>query len=282
MIARARQAPVRSASTETFVNGLRVQVRVFGPEGAPGVVLVHGGAAHGGWWDLVVGRLADRFRLAVPDLSGYGLSEHAPEYSLDRWVEECVAAATAAGITGPPVLVGHSQGGVVALRASERIGDRLAGVVAVDSGLRRWSAEELAPYRRKAAEGHRRYPDKDTALSRFALLPHGAAVSEEVRLQLAERALRQTREGWVWRYDPNTVRQEPIGPDDLAPARCPVALVVGERGVTDPGMNAAVVRALGGSIPVHVIAGTGHHLPVEAPADLLAVLLPLLEGWVRK
>jgi alpha-beta hydrolase superfamily lysophospholipase len=35
------------------VEGTRIHYRAWGDSGAPGLVLVHGGAAHSGWWDHV-------------------------------------------------------------------------------------------------------------------------------------------------------------------------------------------------------------------------------------
>jgi pimeloyl-ACP methyl ester carboxylesterase len=274
----------RAAGThvDATVDGRRVRVRVLGSVGSPGVVLLHGGAAHGGWWEHVLTPLAERYRVAVPDLAGYGHSDPAPSYSYDVWARDALAAAEAAGITGRPVLIGHSQGGVVALRAAERFGERLAGVVAVDSAFGRWPEAALEPYLRKARRGHRRYTDRADALARFGLQPERLGVAEEDRLRLAAESLRETSDGgWTWRYDPRTIQQAPIDVEELGRARCPAALVVGERGVTTPEMNAAVVRALGGEVPVHVLPGVGHHVPVAAPGALLDVVTPLVARWSR-
>lgn len=266
---------------EVVVGKRRIHLEVHGPAGARGLVLLHGGAAHGGWWDPVVPGLATRYRVAVPDLSGHGFSAHADRYTFDRWAEEAISAAEAAEIAGRPILVGHSKGGVVALRAAHRYGARLAGAVAVDSALRRWSPEEMEPYRRRAETGHRRYPSRAAAIARFVLRPEDDGVQEELRAAVAARAVVCTSEGWTWRFDPRTAAQQgPIGPEDLGPAGCPVALLHAEHGLTNPEMNAEVVRALSGSVAVHEIAGSGHHVPLARPAELVTVLGSLLEQWL--
>ena len=38
---------------DVVVDGARVHYRAWGEPGRPGLVLVHGGAAHSGWWDHV-------------------------------------------------------------------------------------------------------------------------------------------------------------------------------------------------------------------------------------
>ena len=52
------QAPERR---EVEVDGTPVRYRVWGEAGRPGLVLVHGGAAHSGWWDHVAPPKGDRW-----------------------------------------------------------------------------------------------------------------------------------------------------------------------------------------------------------------------------
>src|SRR5258708_11445341 len=47
----ALAAPADDGSVE--VAGARISYRAWGPAGAPGVVLVHGTAAHARWWDHI-------------------------------------------------------------------------------------------------------------------------------------------------------------------------------------------------------------------------------------
>ena len=53
------------------VDGLRIAYRVWGDESLPGLILVHGGAAHSGWWDHIAPLLTSH-RVVAPDLSGHG------------------------------------------------------------------------------------------------------------------------------------------------------------------------------------------------------------------
>ena len=59
---------------DVVVAGARVAYRAWGPAGAPGVVLVHGGAAHSGWWDHVAPLLTGH-RVVALDLTGHGDSD---------------------------------------------------------------------------------------------------------------------------------------------------------------------------------------------------------------
>lgn len=75
------------------VAGAEVHYRAWGPTGTPGLVLVHGGAAHSRWWDHVAPMLATGRRVVALDLTGHGDSDRRQEYGLERWAEEALAVA---------------------------------------------------------------------------------------------------------------------------------------------------------------------------------------------
>src|SRR5690349_7020121 len=90
-----------------IAEGASISYRVWGEPGRPGLVLVHGGAAHSGWWDHI-GPLLTSHRVAALDLSGHGDSDRRPSYSMDLWAKE-VAAVCAAEQLVRPVVIGHSM-----------------------------------------------------------------------------------------------------------------------------------------------------------------------------
>jgi pimeloyl-ACP methyl ester carboxylesterase len=89
------------------------------------------------------------------DLGGHGASgRNRSDWSIDNYAAD--VAAVARQLPAPPlVLVGHSMGGPVALAAATRIGDRVLGIIGVDTfksiGLpppsRSRIEHELAPFR---------------------------------------------------------------------------------------------------------------------------------------
>ncbi|WP_419178892.1 alpha/beta fold hydrolase [Prescottella equi] len=110
----ALAAPVETG--EVDVDGAAIRFRAWGAAGQPGLVLVHGGAAHSRWWDHIGPQLAGDRRVVALDLSGHGDSDTREHYSLDQWAHEVAAVASASGIEGRPVVVGHSMGGIVSFR----------------------------------------------------------------------------------------------------------------------------------------------------------------------
>ena len=97
----------------------------------PSLLVVHGTCADHSAWEKVVPLLADGFTTYAMDRRGRGASGDAPEYALEREVEDVVAAVEA--LPGPVFLYGHSFGGVCAVEAASRARN-LAGLVLYEGG----------------------------------------------------------------------------------------------------------------------------------------------------
>ncbi|NPV05302.1 MAG: alpha/beta fold hydrolase [Syntrophaceae bacterium] len=98
------------------VNGARTRFLHAGEAGPP-VVLIHGLGASAEIWSANIGALAERHRVFVPDLPGFGRTAMPPGMGFSpaaysRFIRDFM---TALGI-GQAALVGHSLGGGVALR----------------------------------------------------------------------------------------------------------------------------------------------------------------------
>lgn len=97
-------------------------------------MLLHGWGMHGGIWGGVRGELAQRFRVHVPDLPGYGGSPTAEPYTLTGLAERLVP------VLPPRVhLCGWSLGGLVALRLAQLVPERV-GRLALISATPRFAA----------------------------------------------------------------------------------------------------------------------------------------------
>lgn len=86
------------------------------------VVLLHGWACHGGYFERQVEALADRFRLIVPDLRGHRQSHRPGDApNLATLATDLNALISHLGLTAP-VLVGWSMGALVAFEFVRRFG----------------------------------------------------------------------------------------------------------------------------------------------------------------
>ncbi len=123
------------------VAGERVHLVEVG-EGGPRLLLLHGYASNAQGWRAVSDRLGGRFRIAAPDMVGFGWSTRYPVRPLtgDAYAERLVALLDALGWETAHV-AGQSWGGGLAQRLAaahpDRV-ERLVLVATVDPGRTLW------------------------------------------------------------------------------------------------------------------------------------------------
>src|SRR5439155_2157742 len=131
---RSVKAPFEDRFLE--VEGCRMHYLRWGEAGRPGLLLVHGGFAHAHWWDFIAPFFIEHHCVAAIDLSGMGDSGYRRTYSDVLFAKEAMGVCLDAGFVGRPVVVGHSFGGLVALKTGVIYGEKLTGVVLVDFPVR--------------------------------------------------------------------------------------------------------------------------------------------------
>lgn len=99
------------------------------------MLLLHGGAARSGWWDLLAPALAVNHHVVAPDLSGHGDSHHRTSYCIEDWAAEVVAVLGTFGAPESTSLVGHSRGGMLALLAERLSPTPLRNLVIIESAF---------------------------------------------------------------------------------------------------------------------------------------------------
>lgn len=111
--------------------GVRAHVACAGPADAPPLVALHGFPQHWYCWRRVIAALAGEYRILAVDLRGLGWSGPAPDgdYRKARLAEDLLALLDAEEIerTG---LVGHDWGGWTGFRAVLDAPERFTGYVA--------------------------------------------------------------------------------------------------------------------------------------------------------
>lgn len=97
------------------------------------VVLVHGWSCDSGYWQRQRDWLAQAYRVVSVDLGGHGKSGiNRDDWSIGSFGGDVAAVADALELDNI-VLVGHSLGGPVVLAAAGVLGERVIGVVGVDT-----------------------------------------------------------------------------------------------------------------------------------------------------
>lgn len=101
--------------------------------GAPTLMFVHGWSCDRSYWRGQVRALAVRHQVVAVDLAGHGESGIGRRaWTMAAFGEDVVAVVEQLGL-GEVVLIGHSMGGDVIVEAALRLGDRVAGLVWVDT-----------------------------------------------------------------------------------------------------------------------------------------------------
>ena len=255
----------------------------WGSSDAPGLVLVHGGAAHAHWWTHLAPFFTPSFHVVALDLSGHGDSGRRERYDAEVWAAEVLGVAEDAGIDGPPVVVGHSMGGFVTIVAAALHGHDLAGAVIVDSPVRRPDPESREGRAGRDFTKARTYPDRRTAMDRFRLVPPQPCENDFVVEHVAWHSVRETDSGeWTWKFDPGmfqrTRRREFA--HYLADTSCRVAVIHGQwSDIVGPDVTDYMNELLGRTAPFVEIPAAYHHLVLDQPLAFVAAVRALLADW---
>jgi pimeloyl-ACP methyl ester carboxylesterase len=264
------------------VAGCEINYLVWGDPAKAPLILVHGGAAHAMWWSLLAPQLSRQYYVVAPDLSGHGDSGRRESYPMEGWAQEVMAVSEHAAGGVAPVLVGHSMGGLVSIVAASVFGERLAGAVIVDSPVRKPDPESAEGQGGKAFRNPKTYPDLETAVAHFRLIPEQPCEHAFILDYIARHSLRRNEAGWTWKFDPKVFQRFPPKSlrDYLTSVRCRVALLRGEFSViVPPETGEYMYELLNRNAPLVEIPQAHHHLILDQPLAFIAALRALLADW---
>jgi pimeloyl-ACP methyl ester carboxylesterase len=265
------------------VEGARIHYLRWGDRARPGLLLVHGNAAHAYWWSFIAPFLARDYNVAAMDLSGMGDSQWRAAYSMDLFVREQLAVCEDAGMfepSEPPIIVAHSFGGFVTMLTGALYGDRLAGTVIVDSPVN--PSERRSGPPRRDAKPHRVYENMAAALARFRLMPPQTCDNTYLVDWVGRRSLKAVEGGFTWKFDPAIWQDFSIGDTAarLRATKCRIAIFRGENSILmPPEIGEYMFNLLGRAAPVVEIPQAKHHVMLDQPLALVAALRALLADW---
>lgn len=274
------------ARTVLNVEGAGIEMLTWGERGRPGLLLLHGHGAHADWWSFIAPFFARDFRVVALSWSGMGGSDWRERYTTGHYLAEAMAVSYAGGLFDSdikPIFVGHSFGAVPLLLAAGAVGARMSGGVVLDSGIR--PSGQRNPFS-SSAKVHI-YDSEEGALARFRLAPDQPCATPYIADWIARRALRQVvapdgRVGWTWRFDPELwtkLTRDDAWPSVAAPG-CPLAFVSGQHSlITTPAIVAEQKTKAPPGTPFIEIADAHHHLMIDQPLALVAVLRTLFAAW---
>ena len=272
-------SPMRSSFT---VAGASIELLTWGDLGKPGLLFLHGGAAHADWWRFIAPFFAEHWRVAAISWSGMGRSDWRETYSYAAFADEILGAIDAAGLDrggAAPVLVAHSFGGMPALHAALHHSQEVRGLVLLDCRLRmRAASGEARPVRL--------YPSLEDILARFRFVPAQLGPHPYIRDFIARCSVKSVRtpdggEGWTWLFDPErrlkTQQSDPGAA--LADLTVPAFFIAGALSTIVTAEMRETMRQVAPRVRQVVLPDAGHHLMVDQPLALVAALRTILASW---
>ncbi len=232
------------------------------------LILLHGFTQTGRSWQPVLHALAARYRAVAPDLPGHG------EFAARRPASFAACDAYLRALAGDRfTLAGYSMGGRVALHAALSLGERVERLVLVgaspglaDAAARAArAADDTGLAERIETIGLEAFVREWSAQPLFAGMPRGIA-----EVAMADR-MRNTAAGLAAALRGLGTGVMPPLWDRLAELAVPVELVVGER---DEKFR-AIAERMEAALPdarLHVVAGAGHAVHLEAPDAVVELL----------
>ncbi len=275
------QAIAHEPERSTFaVAGAAIELLTWGEVGRPGLLFLHGNAAHADWWSFIAPLFAADHRCAAISWSGMGRSDWRARYSIPLFVEEALAAIEVAGLAAsgrPPAIVAHSFGGFPTLRIGALHPEAIAGAILLDSAPPKPGGGP-PPRLAQGRAAHNRYRTLELALRRFRLMPEQDAACPEVVDWMARNALHEVPEteddpgGWTWRFDPQFWAHFDRGTLDVRPS-APMGVIYGADSLLFPeGRLDELLALLEDCRFVTAIPDAGHHVMVDRPLEMVAAI----------
>ena len=270
------------------VEGAKLETLSWGRRGLPGLMLLHGGAAHADWWAFIGPLFADRYRVVAPTFSGMGRSDWRPKYEMPQFAREARETGRTLGAfdAGPPIVIGHSFGARVAAGVAHDFGPEIAGAVLVDPPYFAPQNNRM-PSPPRVSKGHRPHASIGALVARFRLSPAQPCENLFILDYIARTSARETHDSdghkrWTLGFDPHfweRLARFEITPQ-LKGARAPLALIRGERSRLFHKADADyLLSQIPPGSPSLVLPDAEHHVMIDQPLAFVAMVNDLLTGW---
>lgn len=189
-------------------DGIELVADVAGPADGSPVLFLHGGGQTRQSWGRAIDQAARRgYRALTLDMRGHGESGWSPDgrYDMDRFANDVRAVIET--MSGPPVIVGASMGGLTGLLVSAEPPPAIRALILVDVAVRleETGTKEIGLFMKSAPEGFATPEEAADAVS--AYIPHRPRPKNISGLM---RNLRLREDGrYYWHWDPAFIQRAP-------------------------------------------------------------------------
>jgi pimeloyl-ACP methyl ester carboxylesterase len=251
------------------VNGIRMFYEIAGT-GSP-VVFVHGLGFTSDMWHYQIPVLAREYQVVSFDTRGHGRSDKpSGPYDLQMYVDDVMALADLLRID-KAVYIGLSMGGGIVQSIALQHPDRVTAL-----GLLSTGSDLDDRIRNRLLENADRVEAMGMTAIVDQVLSYWAPRSLDERVDDVRRVMEDEMANdpmaWAAAARANAGRDLTAQIDAI---KCPV-LYIGGTGDKSTPRRADTYRRLLADVEVHVLEGVGHLLPLEAPAQVNAIILDFL------
>ena len=275
----AAREPAAAAGRFVQAGVLRLHYLDYGTENRPPMLCLHGGAAHGHWFDYVAADLSADYHVRALDQRGHGDSAWAdpPAYAYEDYASDLSKVAEALDLRDF-VLVGHSMGGMVSLVYAARHPGRVKRLIIVDTSIN-LGEERLSAMRERGLREGTSYASREELISRFRLRPGSTLATPEVVRHVAGHSARQFSDGtWRHKFDRNVyARREKLDGMPLwNDIKIPALLVKGDCSGRITLQIYAEVKRRCPQAELSEIADSDHHVTLDNPAGFVLAVRDFL------
>jgi 3-oxoadipate enol-lactonase len=254
-------------------------------EDDPAIILLHGLLFDGGMWRKQVEPLAALGRVVIIDGPGHGKSEAPPRFSLEDHADALAIDAFAELRVPSAIIVGHSWGGMVGMRAAIQHPMRLAAAVLVDTSAEAEPLSEKIRYRAFIAFCRRYGVPRWFVDRELGKLMFGretlAARGDELLEQFTRTVNGYPRDGMARAALAVSVHRTDVI-SKLRGIACPTLVVCGRDDRATPPSKSQALSAKIRDARLEWILACGHMSPIEKPEELNRIVVPFVKEQIAK
>ena len=239
------------------------------------LIFIHGTGAHKKWWYPIAPQFINDTNVIAVDLPGMGDSGFREKYSIKDF-GECIISIIETEQRNNKIsnisIIGHSLGGQVGAYIASEKKELVNSLIMIDTFIRPpdWNPEEHGggPLRKI-----KYYPNKNIILERFRLLPQQECLNEWFVRFIAEHSVKQTTEGWRWKFDDTMFNSLERLFGYQFTFKCPALFIHGSDSLLMSGNILSNIKNMYSDImDFEEVLGAAHHVPLDKPLEIVDII----------
>lgn len=249
------------------------------------LIILHGMLGMSDNWVHFARKLSDDYRVIVPDIRNHGRSPHDEKFNY-RVMARDIYELTEKLNVSTAALAGHSMGGKAAMQYAADYPDRVSELIVLDMSPREYS---LKDFKQSGKINHKKLlQDLSTLnLQQFASRQQitdyfdNIAQAEQIKYFLQKNIKKSNSGGFEFRFNPENllknmseiIKKPAFGSQVF---KNPVLFVKGEKSDYIKASDEQEILKIYPQAALKTIAGAGHIIHAEKPAELMSLILEFL------